>query len=171
VNRWLADLARDGDGRAGATRSYHAPGMEPDLADLVARVRRDYPDCFACGPANPTGLHLEPADLDGDEAVARFTPRPDHGGAGETLHGGLAATVLDEIMVWSTILSQRVLTVTGTMELRYLHPVTVHRPIVVRGRVDQRSGRRLRCSGTLEVRDLSEIGEAESGPPPGSSPA
>ena len=158
--------------------------MEPDLADLVARVRRDYPDCFACGAANPTGLRLEPTDLEGDEAVARFAPRPDHVGAGDTLHGGLAATVLDEIMVWSTILSQRVLTVTGTMELRYRHPVTVHRPIVVRGKVDHRSGRRLRCSATLEVggraavtasglylvvRDLNETGGPEAGPPPDSS--
>ena len=125
--------------------------MDADLADLVTRIRADYPHCFACGTDNPTGLHLEPADLEGDDAVARFSPRADHVGAADTLHGGLAATVLDEVMVWAGILTERVLTVTGTMDLRYRHPVTVTDAIVLRGRVDERSGRRLRCSGTLEV--------------------
>ena len=45
--------------------------------------------------------------MDGDEAVATFRPIAHHGGAGETLHGGLAATVLDEIMVWAGILAEK----------------------------------------------------------------
>lgn len=134
--------------------------MDAELADLVSRIRSEYPHCFACGTDNPTGLRLEPADLDGDEAVATFSPRPDHVGAADTLHGGLAATVLDEIMVWAGILTERVLTVTGTMELRFRRPVTVEDAIVVRGRVEGRSGRRVRCSATLEV-DGAEAVTAE----------
>lgn len=125
--------------------------IDAETAALVARIRTEYPGCFACGTNNPVGLHLDPADLEGDEAVAHFRPIDHHAGAGDTLHGGLAATVLDEIMVWSAILTHRVLAVTGTMDLRYRRPVSVDDEITVHGRVEERSGRRLRCSGRLEV--------------------
>jgi len=126
--------------------------LDAETAAFVDGIRAEYPGCFACGPDNPIGLHLEPAAMDGDEAVATFRPIAHHGGAGETLHGGLAATVLDEIMVWAGILAERVLTVSGTMELRFLRPITVTDEVEVRGKVDERRGRRLRCSGSLLVR-------------------
>jgi acyl-coenzyme A thioesterase PaaI-like protein len=125
--------------------------IDAETAALVEEIRADYPGCFACGVDNPVGLHLDPSGMEGGEAVARYRPIEHHGGAGETLHGGLAATVLDEIMVWAGILTHRVLTVTGTMELRFLRPVSVADDIEVRGRVEGRSDRRLRCAGDLLV--------------------
>lgn len=125
--------------------------IDAETAALVEEIRAEYPGCFACGTDNPVGLHLDPTEMDGDEAIARYDPIAHHGGAGESLHGGLAATVLDEIMVWAGILTHRVLTVTGTMEMRFRRPVSVTDQIEVRGRVDERSGRRLRCSGDLLV--------------------
>lgn len=125
--------------------------IDDETAALVAEIRSQYPDCFACGPDNPIGLHLDPAEMDGGEAVARFRPVEHHGGAGDILHGGLAATVLDEIMVWAGILAHRVLTVTGTMDLRFRRPVSVTDDIEVRGRVDERRGKRLRCSGEVMI--------------------
>jgi acyl-CoA thioesterase FadM len=65
----------------------------------------------------------------------------------------VAATALDEILVWAGILVERVLTVTGTMELRYRRPVDVGEEIVVSARVDERRGRRLRVSGELVADD------------------
>lgn len=124
------------------------PTADPELLDAI---RAEYPGCFACGADNPVGLHLEPVSIDGGEAVATYWPSVHHGGAGDVLHGGLAATVLDEIMVWAALISHRVLTVTGTMELRFRRPVTVDGEIEVRGRVEERSGRRLRCSGDLVI--------------------
>lgn len=125
--------------------------IDDATAALIAEMRADYPDCFACGPDNPVGLHLEPARLDGGMAVAGFDPSPHHVGAGDILHGGLAATVLDEIMVWAAILTHRVLTVTGTMEIRFRRPVSVNQELSVRGFVEERRGRRLRCSAELHV--------------------
>jgi len=125
--------------------------LDAETAALIEEIRAEYPGCFACGTDNPVGLHLEPAEMDGEEAVATFEPLAHHGGAGETLHGGLAATVLDEIMVWAGILSEKVLTVTGTMEMRFLRPITVTDEVEARGRVVERRGRRLRCSAVLGV--------------------
>lgn len=126
--------------------------MSTGVAELVDSVRRHYDDgCFACGRDNPIGLHLDDFRLEDGQVSARFSPRDDYRGAGTTLHGGIAATALDEILVWAGILLERVLTVTGTMELRYRRPIDVGDAIVVSARVDERSGRRLRASGELEV--------------------
>lgn len=126
--------------------------MAVDTATLVDRLRRHYDDgCFACGRENPIGLHLDEFWLQQGEVGARFHPRPDYRGAGRALHGGIAATALDEILVWAGILTERVMSVTGTMEIRYRQPVEVTEELAVRARVDERRGRRLKVSGELIV--------------------
>ena len=54
--------------------------------------------CFVCGESNPLGLKLR-FQTDGRLVHARFVPLPEHIGFKQTVHGGLIATVLDEIMV------------------------------------------------------------------------
>lgn len=130
----------------------------PDISGLVDAVRRHYDDgCFACGRDNPIGLHLDDFSLNGPRVSARFTPRPEYRGAGRTLHGGIAATALDEMLVWAGILTEGVLTVTGTMDIRFRRPVHVDDPISVSARVDDRSGRRLQISGSLDVGDETRV--------------
>ena len=132
--------------------------MQDDIAVLVDEVRRHYDDdCFACGRDNPIGLHLDDFDLIDGVVSARFTPRAEYRGAGTSLHGGVAATALDEILVWAGILNEGVLSVTGKMDLRFRRPVEVDDPIVVSARVDDRSGRRLRVSGWLTVHDERRV--------------
>ena len=130
----------------------------PDISGLVDAVRRHYDDgCFACGRQNPIGLHLDDFALIDGRVSARFTPRPEYRGAGKTLHGGIAATALDEILVWAGILTEAVLTVTGTMEIRFRRPVHVDDAIVVSAAVDGRSGRRLQISGSLSVGEEARV--------------
>ncbi len=118
----------------------------------VEEIRADFGEgCFACGRENPQGLHLSEWDLDDDAVTAVFDPQEHHIGAGDTLHGGLAATALDEALVWAGLMIERVLTVTGTLDLRFRRPLYVADRITATGRVDERRGRRLRLSGTLET--------------------
>ena len=127
-----------------------------DTASFIARARRTYPECFGCGPENPFGLHLDDFTLSGDGWLrAQFMPKPEHRGTADTLHGGLGATALDEIFVWTGIVTNDVLTVTGTLDLRYRAPVTVLSPVTVRGRVQQHRGRRLVIAGDLTQADVS----------------
>lgn len=128
--------------------------MAVSTATLVDRLRRHYDDgCFACGRENPIGLHLDSFDLSDGEVSAVFHPRSDYRGAGKALHGGVAATALDEILVWAGILIERVMSVTGTMEVRYRRPVEVGDSIRLRARVEERRGRRMKLSGDLMVGD------------------
>ena len=77
--------------------------------ELFPRLRHDAPamhelphtrSCFVCGESNPLGLQLR-FHADGDEVRTRFVPRPEHIGFKGVVHGGLLATLLDEIMVWA----------------------------------------------------------------------
>ncbi len=128
--------------------------MLTDLPTLVDRLRRHYDDgCFACGRDNPIGLHLDGFALEGGVVSASFDPRSDYRGAGTSLHGGIAATALDEILVWAGLLAEHVMTVTGRMEIRYRRPVEVTESLTVQARVDERRGRRLSVSGELLAND------------------
>lgn len=130
-----------------------------DIAALVDEVRRHYDDeCFACGRDNPIGLHIDDFAIEEGEVHASFNPRPGYRGSGSTLHGGVSATALDEIMVWAGILLEGVMSVTGTMDLRYRKPVTVEQEhIRLRGRVVERSGRRLKLAGALDVDQVTAV--------------
>ncbi len=122
------------------------------LPDVIERIRRHYGEgCFACGRDNPIGLHLDGFTLDGTEVTAHFRPRTEYRGVPSTLHGGVAATALDEVMVWAGALVEDVMTVTGTMQLRFRRTVPVDQDVALRGWVLDRSGRRLRLASELIV--------------------
>src|SRR3954468_23421237 len=57
--------------------------------------------------------------------VALFSPRGDHEGAPGFLHGGVAATCLDETMAALGYVLDRVHCVTATLNLRYRRPVPI----------------------------------------------
>jgi hypothetical protein len=55
--------------------------------------------CFACGRSNPIGMGLQIELLEG-EARAAWTVGPDYVGWSDKVHGGIVATLLDEVMAW-----------------------------------------------------------------------
>lgn len=61
-------------------------------------IQDRYPDtfavCYGCGRLNAHGLHVRTI-LEGDEGVARFTPRPEHTAVPGFVYGGLLASLVD----------------------------------------------------------------------------
>ena len=55
--------------------------------------------CFGCDPHSERGLRMEFYE-DGDEIVSVWHPRPEFQGWVDTLHGGIQATLADEISSW-----------------------------------------------------------------------
>src|SRR5438874_12801537 len=98
--------------------------------------------CFACGPANPQGMHLKfYFDETKRRAWCRFRlPRRYQGPPGHA-HGGIIATVLDEAMGKVNKL-RSVVALTKSMEIDYLKPVPLGKPIVVEGWEVRVRGRR-----------------------------
>ena len=92
-------------------------------------------NCFGCSPDNPVGLRLSFID-DGDEIVSRWQPVEHFHGYQNILHGGIQATLMDEIASWVVYVKVKRSGVTSTMNVRYLNPVFVDRgAITLRARV------------------------------------
>ena len=74
-------------------------------------------NCFACGDANPIGMHLH-IELGEGEARTTWTAGDDFVGWEDKVHGGMLATLLDEVMAWAPS-SYDSWAVTAEMNLRY----------------------------------------------------
>ncbi|MFO7639430.1 MAG: PaaI family thioesterase [bacterium] len=108
--------------------------------------------CFACGSKNEYGLRLKiTTTANGVEFV--FTPPERFQGWEGMVHGGIVATMLDELIAWACS-SLGVNAVTGELTVRYRQPLLVGRPIRGVGRVVARKGRLL----AGESRLLDETG-------------
>jgi uncharacterized protein (TIGR00369 family) len=75
--------------------------------------------CFVCGESNPIGLRLK-FETDGRIVQTRFVPRPEHVGFKQTIHGGLLATLLDEIMAWACIAQTKRFGYCAELNVRFL---------------------------------------------------
>jgi uncharacterized protein (TIGR00369 family) len=116
---------------------------------------RHLPECFGCGAENVHGLGLA-IEAGDDRARCRTRFLPDHQGAPGLVHGGLLATLLDEVM--GSMPLDGAIRLTSTMELRFLRPVAVGRDVEAVARLAARDGRRvsidggIRYPGDLETR-------------------
>lgn len=119
----------------------------------AGRTPATIPDnpCFACGPRNPRGLHLD-IKHDGAHIYVDFTPDETWQGFGGLAHGGLVATVLDEVMAWS-LYGFDEFAVTAKMELTYRKPVPIGQPLRATAWLHEDRGRAKKVRG--EVRDAA----------------
>lgn len=116
--------------------------------------------CFACGPANRRGLHLDIRN-DGVETYVEFTADESWQGFGGVVHGGLVATVLDEVMAWE-LYGYDDFAVTGRMELTYRKLVPVGQPLRASAKLIQNRGRAKKVHGELRGPDNELLATADS---------
>ena len=88
--------------------------------------------CFVCGESNPFGLKLR-FETDGRIVQGRFRMRPEHMGFKNVVHGGLIATVLDEIMVWACAVRTRQFAVSVKLNVRFHKPLPPGEDVVITG--------------------------------------
>jgi uncharacterized protein (TIGR00369 family) len=79
-------------------------------------------NCFACAPSNPYGLKMEFQE-DGDDIVSFWNPHTNFQGWLNTLHGGIQATLLDEIGGWLIARKFQTLGMTTNLNVKYKKPV------------------------------------------------
>jgi len=105
--------------------------------------------CFVCGLTNPVGLKLD-FETDGITVQARFVARHEHVGFKETLHGGILATILDEVMVWACGVQTGHFAYCAELNVRYLLPVRPGDEIhAVAGPIVNRRGKLFEATGEL----------------------
>ena len=94
-------------------------------------------NCFGCCPTNELGLKMEFYE-DGDDIVSTWHPTQNHQGWINTLHGGIQATLADEISSWVIFRKFQTSGVTSKMEIKYLKPInTTEDHLTLRARVKE----------------------------------
>jgi uncharacterized protein (TIGR00369 family) len=81
-------------------------------------------NCIGCSSNNPIGLQLNFTEYD-DHLKAFWKPKKDYEGFHNVLHGGIQATLLDEIAAWVVFVKCKTAGVTQAMQIKYLAPVLI----------------------------------------------
>ncbi len=81
--------------------------------------------CFGCSPDNEHGLQLQFTE-EGEYVTAIWEPREHFQGWLNTLHGGIQATLLDEIASWLVFVKLDTSGVTCEMDFKFKAPVKVN---------------------------------------------
>ena len=81
-------------------------------------------NCFGCCATNPEGLRMEFYE-DGDEIVSYWQPTPNKQGWINILHGGIQATLADEIASWVVFRKLQTSGVTAQLNVRYRKSIDI----------------------------------------------
>ena len=104
-------------------------------------VELTFPDdggCFGCSPSNPVGFHLR-FRRDGARVSSTCRVADRFHGAPGVAHGGIVATLLDEISCAAAVFLADVFVVTGELAVRYLAPVPVEAPLELEAEIVART--------------------------------
>ncbi|MBU0934586.1 MAG: PaaI family thioesterase [Spirochaetes bacterium] len=92
-------------------------------------------NCFGCAPGNTIGLAMQFAE-DGEEIVSTWEPGELYAGFKGVLHGGIQATLHDEIASWVVFIKLETAGYTSKLEMNYLSPVyTKNSPLTLRSKL------------------------------------
>ena len=84
--------------------------------------------CFGCSASNPNGLRLT-FRRRGDSVLVRHAIAEHFHGAPGIAHGGIVATLLDEVSCAAVFFVRGQMVVTGELSVRYERPCPVGRPL------------------------------------------
>jgi uncharacterized protein (TIGR00369 family) len=123
------------------------------VSDSPAESRYEFADhhCFACGSTNPIGMGLK-IELGERRASTTWVPGEDFVGWSDRVHGGLLATVLDEVMAWAPS-SDDAWAVTSSFSVRFHHPVSPGQKLRAEGWVASQRRRIYEVRGEIRAGD------------------
>lgn len=118
-------------------------------------------DCFVCGVANPTGLHLRFYQTGPGEVAAEYIVPPQYQGYPGVVHGGIVAAMLDETAGRSQmgIESPRFM-YTARLEISYRKPVPVGQPLRLVGKALESRHRIARAASYIYDQQGNTLAEA-----------
>lgn len=107
-----------------------------------------------CGEDNPVGLRARSYLVNG-EIELPFVPKVEYAGWNQVTHGGLIATVLDEVMTWAAIVGSDQACFAAEFSVRLRRPLPPDVEVVARASCD--GGRR----GVYQTRASLQSGAGE----------
>lgn len=92
-------------------------------------------NCFGCSPKNIHGLKMKFTE-DGDFLISRWYPEDYFSGYMTVLHGGIQATLMDEIGSWIVQIKLKTAGFTAALSVKYKKPIyTTDKEILIRAKV------------------------------------
>lgn len=111
--------------------------------------------CFVCGVNNDFGLHANFYETDSNELVAVINPSEQHQGYPGRMHGGIAATILDETIARSICngKEEQIWGVTLEFKTRFRKPIPLGQELKIVGRVTSEGTRSFEGTGEIVLPD------------------
>jgi uncharacterized protein (TIGR00369 family) len=95
-------------------------------------------NCFGCSPDNASGLQMTFYE-DDEELISEWDPKDHFHGYLNILHGGIQATLMDEISSWVVYVKLKTAGFTSKLNVRYLKPVYVDKGrLTIKARVKEK---------------------------------
>lgn len=123
--------------------------------------------CFGCGPANTGGLHLQFLVTGPGVVECEYTVPAHLCGRPTVVHGGIQATLLDEVMGKAVqaglppeLAGRR--SVTAAFSVRYRKPAPIGEPLTARGKFLRIEGSNVFVGGVLTDSAGNELTTAEA---------
>ncbi|MCH5374558.1 MAG: PaaI family thioesterase [Planctomycetes bacterium] len=112
--------------------------------------------CFACGPDNPVGLHID-YSVDGNEiCTAEFTPDKNHLSWENTVHGGIIYSALDDV-TGNIPYARGLVAHTARCEIRYRRALRVGETVSLKGWIEKEKGRLMVIRGEARRKNDNEL--------------
>jgi len=107
--------------------------------------------CFVCGKMNDFGLHADFYETYNNELVALIKPLNQHQGYPGRMHGGIAATILDETIARSICIgkNEQLWGVTLELKTKFRKPIPLEQELKIVGRVTREGNRTFEGSGEI----------------------
>jgi acyl-coenzyme A thioesterase PaaI-like protein len=109
-------------------------------------------NCFVCGVENSAGLHMHFFETDSNpvEVHVDYTVPAHFQGYPGVVHGGIIATMLDEVISRTIFRGDPPrFVVTAKLSIRYRKPVPVETPLKITGRVVEDKGKVITVMGQI----------------------
>lgn len=115
--------------------------------------------CFVCGKRNGDGLQLDFELVGEDRIRTEFTPPKRFQGWKDIVHGGIIATILDEVMVNAAYL-RNILAVSAILEIKLRRPAAVGERLVFYGQILKEGAKTLDVKAWAEQENGTVVAEA-----------
>ena len=134
-------------------------GTSRAIVDPASGRRYAFADhnCFACGGENPIGMRLH-IELGEGSARSTWIAGEHFVGWSDKVHGGIVATLLDEVMAWAPS-SFDSWAVTAEMSVRYRSPASPGERLEAEARVTSRRRRIYEVHGEVRGADGRLVAE------------
>jgi uncharacterized protein (TIGR00369 family) len=118
-------------------------------------------NCFGCSQKNQDGLQLQ-VHLSEDRCYSNTIVSEKFCGFDGIVHGGIIATLLDEISAWTLVVHISKLCVTQETKLRYYYPVATNKPITVEAKIINQTENNALTRSFIKNMDGKILAESES---------